>query len=98
MYHFLRLYSSQPNCLLDLGILGTFIVNEKKVIQLPCRNKGDLMNKKTTIKSLMERRNKPDEAEEADKKRRLNNIEGLNKNNIFEVDLNHSLQSSSTEQ
>ena len=53
------LLESTPNCLLDLGNLGQFICNNRVVHQVPSKIKGDsVSNKKTTIKSLIDRSNK----------------------------------------
>ena len=53
------LLESTPNCLLDLGNLGQFLCNNRVVYQVPSKIKGDsVSNKKTTIKSLIDRNNK----------------------------------------
>ena len=53
------LFESTPNCLLDLGNLGQFICNNRVVYQVPSKLKGDsVSNKKTTIKSLIDRTHK----------------------------------------
>ena len=50
------LFESSANCLLDLGNLGQFICNNRVVYQVPSKLKSDsVSNKKTTIKSLIDR-------------------------------------------
>lgn len=59
------LFESTPNCLLDLGNLGQFICNNRVIYQVPSKLKGDsVSNKKTTIKSLIDRTQKPGSKEE----------------------------------
>ena len=59
------LFESTPNCLLDLGNLGQFICNNRVVYQIPSKLKSDSVNnKKTTIKSLIDRTQKSDIREE----------------------------------
>ena len=59
------LFESTPNCLLDLGNLGQFICNNRVVYQIPSKLKSDSVNnKKTTIKSLIDRTQKSDIKEE----------------------------------
>ena len=60
------LLETTTNCLIDLGILGQFICNNKLVYHIPSKLKNDsISNKKTTIKSLIDRtqkmQNKPEE-------------------------------------
>ena len=60
------LLENNSNCLIDLGVLGQFISNNKLVYQNPSKLKNEAINtKKTTIKSLLNRTknivNKPEE-------------------------------------
>ena len=60
------LLENTSNCLIDLGILGQFSCNNRLVYQIPSKLKNDsISNKKTTIKSLIDRtqkvQNKPEE-------------------------------------
>ena len=53
------LLESTPSCLLDLGNLGQFLCNNRVVFQVPSKIKSDsVSNKKTTIKSLIDRTQK----------------------------------------
>ena len=53
------LLESTPSCLLDLGNLGQFLCNNRIVFQVPSKIKSDsVSNKKTTIKSLIDRTQK----------------------------------------
>ena len=53
------LLESTPSCLLDLGNLGQFFCNNRVVFQVPSKIKSDsVSNKKTTIKSLIDRTQK----------------------------------------
>ena len=53
------LLETTSNCNIDLGILGQFICNNKLVHQVPSKLKNDsISNKKTTIKSLIDRTKK----------------------------------------
>jgi len=53
------LLESTPNCLLDLGNLGQFLCSNRVIYQVRSKIKGDsVSNKKTTIKSLIDRSNK----------------------------------------
>ena len=53
------LISQNPNCQIDLGIIGSIVSSNKVVTQFPNKLKGDaVMNKKTTIKSLIGRAGK----------------------------------------
>ena len=53
------LLDSTPSCLLDLGNLGQFLCNNRVVFQVPSKIKSDsVSNKKTTIKSLIDRTQK----------------------------------------
>ena len=66
------LLESTPNCLIDLGILGQFISTNKVVHQIPSKLKSDsVSNKKTTIKSLIDRapKSKVNEEEKNEEKK-----------------------------
>ena len=53
------LLESTPSCLLDLGNLGQFLCDNRVVFQVPSKIKSDsVSNKKTTIKSLIDRTQK----------------------------------------
>ena len=53
------LLESTPSCLLDLGNLGQFLCNNRVVFQVPSKIISDsVSNKKTTIKSLIDRTQK----------------------------------------
>ena len=53
------LLETTSNCILDLGILGQFTCNNRLVYQTPSKLKNDsISNKKTTIKSLIDRAQK----------------------------------------
>ena len=57
---------NNPNCQIDLGVLGIIKGNNKLVYQTPSKVKGDaVMNKKTTVQSLINRnKNYQDENDE----------------------------------
>ena len=57
-----QILSTNPNCLIDLGVFGNLYINEKNVIQYPSKCKGTSQTiRKTTIKSLIDRRNNLEE-------------------------------------
>ena len=63
------LISQNPNCQIDLGIIGSIVSSNKVVTQFPNKLKGDaVMNKKPTIKSLIGRagKNIPSENSQGD--------------------------------
>jgi hypothetical protein len=62
------LLETTSNCLIDLGILGQFICNNKLVYHVPSKLKNDsISNKKTTIKSLIDRTQKMQNKQEEEK-------------------------------
>lgn len=62
------LLETTSNCLIDLGILGQFICNNKLVYHVPSKLKNDsISNKKTTIKSLIDRTQKLQNKQEEEK-------------------------------
>ena len=62
------LLETTSNCLIDLGILGQFICNNKLVYHVPSKLKNDsISNKKTTIKSLIDRTQKIQNKQEEEK-------------------------------
>ena len=70
------LLETTSNCLLDLGILGQFICNNRLVYQIPSKLKNDsISNKKTTIKSLIDRTQKVQNKSEEEKADNYENIE-----------------------
>ena len=72
------LLETTRNCLIDLGVLGQFICNNKLVYQVPSKLKNDsISNKKTTIKSLIDRTQKMQSKPEEEK---LDNYDNLDDN------------------
>ena len=70
------LLETTSNCLLDLGILGQFICNNRLVYQIPSKLKNDsISNKKTTIKSLIDRTQKVQNKNEEEKTENYEHIE-----------------------
>ena len=79
------LFESTPNCLLDLGNLGQFICNNRVVYQVPSKLKSDsVSNKKTTIKSLIDRTQKAGSKEEQ-KRNDTNNENEFNQRETEEL-------------
>ena len=73
------LLETTANCLIDLGILGQFICNNRLVYQIPSKLKNDsISNKKTTIKSLIDRTQKIQNKEE-EKNENYENLENNEK-------------------
>ena len=73
------LLETTPNCLLDLGILGQFHCKNRSVYQNPSKLKNDsISNKKTTIKSLIDRTQKVVQNKSEEEK--TNNYENIEDN------------------
>ena len=77
------LLENTSNCLIDLGILGQFSCNNRLVYQIPSKLKNDsISNKKTTIKSLIDRTQKVQNKEEE----KIETIDNLEENKEKETE------------
>ena len=84
------LLETTSNCRLDLGILGQFICENKLVYQNPSKLKNDsISNKKTTIKSLIDRTQKAQIQNEEEK---ADNYENLEDNEKEAEELNEKIK------
>ena len=92
------LLENNSNCLIDLGILGQFICNNRLVYQVPSKLKNDsISNKKTTIKSLIDRTQKMQNKNEEEKDEKVFFYDNLEENkeaqelkNKIENDINQA--------
>jgi hypothetical protein len=83
------LLETTSNCLIDLGILGQFICNNRLVYQIPSKLKNDsISNKKTTIKSLIDRTQKVLNKEEE----KVDNYENIDNNEKEEEALKEKIE------
>ena len=84
------LLETTSNCRLDLGILGQFICENRLVYQIPSKLKNDsISNKKTTIKSLIDRTQKAQIQNEEEK---ADNYENLEDNEKEAEELNEKIR------
>ena len=85
------LLENTSNCHIDLGILGQFICNNKLVYQVPSKLKNDsISNKKTTIKSLIDRTQKVQTNAEEEKVNNYENLEEEELKNKIEKDISQA--------